>query len=242
MGLPATLAAPGPARAAGHGCETMSRMRTPPRTGLAALALGAALATALAGCGSAAAPAPPTGVDGLVVPTPSPDPDDFTATVDNPWFPLPPGARWRYDDRSVAEAATGPEIEGVATTSLVRTAADGTITRDHFAQDRSGNVWWFGHEGSDDAWQAGADGAEAGLMMPARPRVGDGFRSTPGTVSTVEARDDEVTVPLATYGDTVVLEVAASADGLGGHSDVYARGVGLVRDDATGLVAYDEPR
>lgn len=231
MGLPATLAAPGPARGAGHGCETMGAMRIL----LAAATAGAVLT--LAGCGSAAAPSPPTGVDGLVVPTPSPEARDFVRIVDNPWFPLRPGARWQYDDRSAAEATTGPEVAGVATTTLVRTAADGTTTRDHFAQDRAGNVWWFGREGQ---WQAGTAGAEAGLMMPARPRVGDGYRSAPGEVSTVDDRDEEVTVPLATYDDTVVLEVVGP--GGAGRTEVYARGVGLVRASATGLVAYDEPR
>ena len=207
------------------------------RTLLAAATAGAVLA--LAGCGSAAAPSPPSGVDGLVIPTPGPRASDFVATVDNPWLPLRPGARWRYDDRSLAEAVAGPEIAGVATTTLVRTGAGGAVVRDHFAQDRAGNVWWFGREGGEAPWRAGVDGAEAGLMMPARPRLGDGFRSQPDAVSTVEARGRRVTVPLASYDDTLVLEVAGAG---GSHTDVYARGVGLVQSDATGLVAYDEPR
>ena len=44
---------------------------------------------------------------------------------------------------------------------------------DFFAQDRDGNVWWLGRAGE---WEAGVDGARAGLVVPADPRVGDGYR------------------------------------------------------------------
>ncbi|MBM0124665.1 hypothetical protein [Pimelobacter simplex] len=218
-------------------------MRTRVPATIAALTLAG---TVLAGCGSASAPSPPSGVDGLVVPTPDPDPADFVARVDNPWLPLAPGSRWQYADPATGAATLtltvepGPAADGVATTTLVRASADGTVVRDLYAQDRAGNVWWFGREGQ---WRAGENGAEAGLAMPAAPRFGDGFRtaSAPGLseVATVAALDEEVTVPLATYRRTVTLEVE---DATGSRREVYARGTGLVRTDEAGLVAYDEAR
>lgn len=229
--------------------EAMTTSTTTPRRRAAALAAAVVLASAAgAGCGSASAPSPPSGVDGLVIPTPDPDPADFVAEVDNPWFPLPVGARWEYDDDTATAgpslevtAASGPRIAGVRTTTRVRTPAAGAAVRDHFAQDRDGNVWWFGREGE---WRAGEDGAEAGLAMPATPRVGDGFRPAltadlARATATVEDLGLTVAVPLSSYDDTVVLEVS---DGLLARTEVYARGVGLVRTDETGLVAYDEPR
>lgn len=229
----------------------MSSSRRPVvRTAIAATVLLPGMA--LGACGSAAAPSPPSGVDGLVIPTPDPTPSDFVASVDNPWLPLAVGSRRVYVDlRSEMPAFTvtvekGPEIAGIATTTAVRTNADGSTVRDHFAQDRAGNVWWFGHEdpsGTSATWQAGTKGAEAGLAMPAHPRLGDGFRTAvaPGLdqVATVAQRGEEVTVPHSTYTDTVEVDVAD--DGVT-HQDVYAKGVGLVRSSTTGLADFDEAR
>ncbi len=58
-------------------------------------------------------------------------------------------------------------------------------TRDWYAQDRRGNVWYLGEataelnpDGSvktrEGSWQAGVDGAHAGIFMPAHPRRGQG--------------------------------------------------------------------
>lgn len=224
-------------------------MRTSARsnTRLAAVALAALVA--LSGCGSASAPSAPTGVDGLVVPTPDPRPSDFVDVVDNPWFPLLPGTRWEYDvagatDRTlVLEVEPGGDIAGVSTTALVRTSADGTVVRDHYAQDTAGNVWWFGREAPTGAWQAGVDGAEAGLAVPAEPRRGDGFvtgrAGGEDAVATVVELGEAVDVPLGEFDDTLVLDV--EADGLT-RRDVHVRGVGLVRTGEAGLVARDEPR
>lgn len=147
-------------------------MRTTGATAAATCAASLALALLLGGCGTASPTSPPTGVDELVVPTPSPDADDFVAEIDNPWFLGDLGA----------EAATGgtEEVAGVEVT---------VVGDDYYAQDRRGNVWWFGTAGE---WQAGADGAQAGLAMPAEPRYGDSWRTAyvPGVVEDVTAVTD----------------------------------------------------
>lgn len=185
------------------------------------------LALAASGCGTASAPSPPAGVDELVIPTPSPDPSDFTAVVDNPWLALPADeASYVVTDatgthRLVVSVEPGPEIDGVATTAAV-TVERGVTTTDWYAEDRRGNVWWFGREGE---WQAGSDGAEAGLAMAATPRIGDGYRTgylagTVEDVATVESlEDDELTVGVA----------SALSPGVT-RQLTYRRDVGLVRD------------
>jgi hypothetical protein len=200
------------------------------------------LPLALSGCGSASVSSPPSGVDKLVVPTPSPDPADFVTAVDNPWLPLIPGRAWVYQVVDVAGAhertvavEDGPEIAGVATTARVGTES-GETTTDWFAQDRDGNVWWFGREGE---WQAGAGGAEAGLAMPAAPRVGDGFRTAyqPGVVEdvvTVLALDGMATVPAASYDGLLVTRQTTELSLGSSVEQSWARDVGLVEETSLG--------
>jgi hypothetical protein len=204
-----------------------------------------ALVVALAGCGTASEPSPPTGIDELTIPTPSPDPADFVEGVDNPWFPLAPGSTWRYQvigavgaTDQLVTVAPGPVVAGVATTARV-SRQDGVVTRDWYAQDTDGNVWWFGREGE---WQAGTDGAEAGLAMPAHPRVGDGYRTAyaPGTnedVATVTALDAEVTVPAGTFDGLLVVETTSALDPQARRTSYVAAGIGPVEEDGPGRTA-----
>ena len=200
------------------------------------IVLVAVLAPVLGGCGSASVSSPPSGVDELTIPTPSPDPGDFVAVVDNPWLPLPAGRTWTYDVVDVAgghrltiTVAPGPDVEGVATTARVSTES-GRATTDWFAQDADGNVWWFGREGE---WTAGAAGAEAGLAMPADPRVGDGYRlalqeGVVEDVATVTSVRGSATVPAGSYDDLLVTEVTSDLEATGPTVQYWSRGLGLV--------------
>jgi hypothetical protein len=59
-------------------------------------------------------------------------------------------------------------------------------TFDWYAQDRRGNVWYLGESTKEyengkvvstrGSWEAGVDGARAGIAMPARPRPGLQYR------------------------------------------------------------------
>lgn len=210
------------------------------------------------GCNAAPPISPTGGVDGLVIPTPSPSVSDFTAEVDNPWFPLLPGSRWRYRLLgATSEGATvlasvvgGSEIAEVDTVGLrtLTTSAGGTVTEviDYYAQDQAGNVWWFGRDG---VWSAGEPGARAGLVMAARPRLGDGYRqaSAPGFTESraqVLLVGQRFTTSRTTYDGVVAI---ASEDDLrptARYVSYYAPGVGLirreVRDTVTGTIELEE--
>lgn len=203
------------------------------------------LVAALTSCGTASEPSPPTGIDELTIPTPSPEPDDFVDVVDNPWFPLPPGSTWRYQVIGATDAtellvtvAPGPVVAGVTTTARV-SREDGVVTTDWFAQDADGNVWWFGRDGE---WQAGTAGAEAGLAMPADPRVGDGYRTAyaPGTVedvATVRAVDASATVPAGTFEGLLVLDTTSAPDTQRERTVYVAEGLGPVEETTLGRTA-----
>jgi hypothetical protein len=225
----------------------------------------AAVLALLTGCGAAGQANPekigPRGVDELVIPTPDPDPDDFVDRVDNPWLPLAPGTVWSYDvSGSVVrglEVSVEDEPQVVARISCVVVHSVGTDARGdvviegeaYYAQDSRGNVWVFGEDtrslapatrGLSQSWSADVHGAEAGLAMPASPRVGDGYvralLPSGAERSTVLSLDEERTVPAGTFGG-LLLVIETPGDAPGGESvfrRAYAEGIGLVQEARSG--------
>jgi hypothetical protein len=148
------------------------------------------------GCGDAtdttspaAAPASPPTAKGL-------EPGTFAhaTTVDNQWFPLVPGTQMMWEghaldgsdklERKVVFTVTDlvKEIAGVPTVVIYELDyTDGELEEaelSFFAQDDEGSVWHLGEypeeyeEGEivkHPAWIAGAQGALAGIHMPATP-------------------------------------------------------------------------
>jgi hypothetical protein len=128
------------------------------------------------------------------------DPGNFTSPVPNPYFPITPGKVLHYRGSEdgvhyrerVEIADTTKTIQGVTTTVVldVLRRADGSLaekTHDWYADDNSGNVWYFGENTAtydrhghvrsrEGSWEAGVDGARAGLIMPAHPAVTDAYR------------------------------------------------------------------
>jgi hypothetical protein len=127
--------------------------------------------------------------------SPGPTPSRFVAGVTNPWFPLRPGTTWVYrgekDGKTARDVVTVPGrtklIAGVRCTVVWdRLYLRGKLeerTTDWYAQDKAGNVWYFGEDTAElDAqgrvtsregtWRTGVHGARAGIYMPAHPRVG----------------------------------------------------------------------
>jgi hypothetical protein len=125
----------------------------------------------------------------------TPPASNFSARVDNPWFPLKPGTRYVY----VGVKDGKPSRDIVTVSHRTKTIAGvpcvvvedrlylgghlGERTTDWYSQDSRGNVWYFGETTAElDArgqitstagtWMAGVDGARAGIYMPAHPRVG----------------------------------------------------------------------
>jgi hypothetical protein len=227
-------------------------LRRSPRVAVLALA---ALFPALAGCAADPPTVDPAGVDLLEVPTPTPDPGDFVVGIDNPWLPLLPGARWVYESTegetiTVTVTDRTREVAGV-TTTVVRDVVteDGEVveaTSDWFAQDDDGNVWYFGEatveydgRGRPDpggSWEAGVDGAQAGIAMLAQPRRGDGYQQeyAPGEAEdrgTVLGLDEQVDTGRATLDHLLQIEDTTPLEpGLVEHK-YYQRETGLVFEE-----------
>jgi hypothetical protein len=124
---------------------------------------------------------------------------DFVRRVDNPWYPLIPGMRWFYrgfdgDTRTVDRQRVThrkKRIEGVRTTvvhdEVLIHHKPREVTRDFYAQDRHGNVWYFGENtkeldrhgnviSREGSFQAGRDGARPGVYISAHAKLGDKAR------------------------------------------------------------------
>ena len=128
------------------------------------------------------------------------DPSRFSTRIDNTWWPMRPGSRWVY--RETAPDGTHQRVV-VTVTNRTKLIANGVRARvvrdvvtadgkpvektdDWYAQDRSGNIWYLGEHTTEfkdgkpistkGSFEAGVDGAQAGVIMPARPRVGLRYR------------------------------------------------------------------
>ena len=185
------------------------------------------------------------------------DPSEFTAEVTNQWFPLEPGTRWTYRETTedgekvrvvVTATAETYEVANGVTARTVRDTVtlDGDIiedTLDWYAQDADGTVWYLGEDTAEfengeistreGSFEAGVDGAQAGVIMPASPDVGMTYRQE---YYEGEAEDhgevlglgEQTTVPAGDYDGLV-----QTADTTPLEPDVlehkyYADGVGLV--------------
>jgi hypothetical protein len=188
---------------------------------------------------------------------PSIDPADFTTTIDNPWFPLVPGTRWVLQGSGDAEGEVD-EVEVLAETRTVMgvecvvvrdvVSVDGEpleVTEDWYAQDADGNVWYFGEETAEyengeivstaGAWEAGVDGAQPGIIMPAAPALEVTYRQE---YYAGEAEDlakavevgASVTTPFAAYDDVLVTEDWTPLEPDVAERKFYARGIGLVME------------
>lgn len=130
--------------------------------------------------------------------TPELNVSEFSEVIDNRYFTLTPGTKYIY------EGMTGEGLErtetyvteekrivnGVETTVVWdRVLLDGELieeTYDWYAQDKEGNVWYFGEDSkgyengtivsTSGSWEAGIDGAEAGIIMKANPSTGERYK------------------------------------------------------------------
>lgn len=188
-----------------------------------------------------------------------PSPAHFTrGRVDNPWFPLRPGNRLVYRGteeghrlRDVFYVSHRTRVVDGVTCRVVRDRlfSDGILrerTTDWYAQTRRGTVWYFGEQTAEldrhgrvlsreGSFRSGRGGAEAGVFMPARPRVGQSFQQEdlPGhaedrfTVTDLSARVD---VPLlASAHALLTTESSVLEPGVLDHK-LYVRDLGTVRE------------
>ncbi len=183
-------------------------------------------------------------------------PPAYSARVDNPWFPLRPGTVYVYrgvkDGQAARDVVTVTHriktIEGAPCVVVKdRLFLDGTLeerTTDWYSQDRRGNVWYFGEATAEldtrghvttteGSWQAGRDGARAGIYMPARPVPGrfgrqELYKGQAEDHFEVLTRRASVSVPYASsHRALLTKEWTPLEPGVVDHK-YYVRGIGTV--------------
>jgi hypothetical protein len=180
-------------------------------------------------------------------------PGDFTTRIDNPYWPMRPGARWVYREgrrgrvvvtvtrrkRRIANGVTARVVRDVVTERGRRVE----VTDDWYAQDRAGNVWYLGEDTTEydarsraskaGSWEAGRDGAEPGIVMPADPQPGMTYRQehAPGEAedaARVLSLDEKARVPAGRFKEMLMTKDYTPLEPWALEYKFYARGVGPV--------------
>lgn len=191
------------------------------------------------------------------------DPADFVRVIDNPFFPLTPGTTFIYE----GQTPDGVEHDEFFVTHRTRVIMgvtcvevrdsvriDGKIaedTLDWFAQDKDGNVWYFGEnthelEGGlittiDGTFLAGVNHAKPGIIMEAHPGVGDFYRQefdlgNAEDFAQVTGLNASVTVPFGTFSQCLKTKETTPLEPDLLEDKFYCREVGnvLTVDHVTG--------
>jgi hypothetical protein len=183
------------------------------------------------------------------------DPKDFTAKVTNRYFPLIPGRTLVYQKKSsegteVIRVTTRPETIEIAGVECAIVHDVVTLdgepvedTDDWYAQDRDGNVWYFGEiarnfedgllDNLDGSWRTGKDGAKPGILMQGTPRPGKTYRQEfllgeAEDVALILSLDDTVEVPAGKFTNCLRTEDWTPLEPDVAEHKFYAPGIGLV--------------
>lgn len=177
---------------------------------------------------------------------------DIGETVEpNPYFPLKAGVTHIYkgDDQTITVTVTEDtkEIMGV-TCVVVRDVVEenGIViedTDDWYAQDKDGNVWYFGEDttafkdgkaSTEGAWTAGVNGALPGVVMWAKPEVGTVYRQEyyaghAEDMGKVLSLTDSASTPAASCdGTCLVTEDTTPLEPDALEHKYYAPGIGFI--------------
>jgi hypothetical protein len=206
------------------------------------------------------------------------DPADFTVSIDNPYWPMSTGTTWVYSEtdtkgtnqKVVVEVtdetkmiANGIEARVVRDT-VTENGAPVEITDDWYAQDKAGNIWYLGEAttayekgkpvSTEGSFEAGVDGAQAGVIMPARLRVGQHYRQeylegqAEDRASTFSL-NERAEVPFRYFPKALMIREENPLEPRNLEYKFYARGVGPVLavsvsggSDREELVSYHRGR
>ena len=183
------------------------------------------------------------------------NPADFSANIDNRQWPMTVGSRWVYRVVDTADGSVQRDV--IKVTRRTKLIADGIrarvvsdvvtdhgkpteVTKDWYAQDSRGNVWYFGENTvayehgrkvNNGTWEAGVDGNMPGVALPAKPKVGLSYREeySKGVAedqSRVLALDEQAQVPAGHFKPALMTEDYSPIEPKVSEIKFYAKGSG----------------
>jgi hypothetical protein len=216
----------------------------------AAVALGLGIGPVASGAASHSCPRLPQGDEPVHL-----QPADFTANIDNSQWPMTVGSQWVYRVVDTSDGSVKRDV--ITVTPRTKLIADGIearvvrdivtdhgkpveATRDWYAQDKCGTVWYFGENTvefvnskpvDNGSWEAGVDGNMPGVALPARQRVGLTYREeySKGVAedqSRVLALDEQAQVPAGHYTPVLMTEDFSPIEPGVSELKFYAKGSG----------------
>jgi hypothetical protein len=179
------------------------------------------------------------------------DAADFVEQIDNPYWPMAAGSRWVYrEDGQRVEVTVieqTKEVLGIQATVVHDVVTeDGELvedTYDWYAQDKDGNLWYLGEatkeyengkvKTTEGSWEAGVDGAEAGVLLPGEPEVGMSYRQEyyKGEAEDrgeILSLDERVEVSFGSFDGVLMTKDTTPLEPDVLEHKFYARGVGPV--------------
>jgi hypothetical protein len=184
------------------------------------------------------------------------DPADFVAEIDNPYWPMSPGSTWVYRETDAEGAVQRVEVTVTDRTKTILgieatvvhdvVTEDGELIEDTFdwyAQDTAGNVWYLGETTKEfdngkvsttkGSWEAGVDGAQAGIIVPADPEVGMTYRQEyyageAEDEGEVLSLDERAEVPFGSFANLLMTKDTTPLEPDILEHKFYAEGVGPI--------------
>lgn len=189
------------------------------------------------------------------------DPADFTTAIDNPYWPMRPGNRWVYRETDAQGANQRVEVTVTRRTRRIANGIEARVvhdvatedgepvevTDDWYAQDSKGNVWYLGEhtteyengkpKTTEGSFEAGVDGAQPGVVVPASPEPGMAYRQEyyaghAEDSAVVLGVHEQAQVPAGIFKDALMTKDLNPLEPKLVELKFYARGVGPVLEIA----------
>ncbi len=203
------------------------------------------------------------------------NPADFTTEIEHPYWPMKAGSRWIFRETDAEGSVSRVVVTVLNKTKTImgiearivhdQVTEDGEVKEDTFdwyAQDAEGNLWYLGEDTTEyengkpktkeGSWEAGVDGALAGVILPAHPEVGMTYREEyykghAEDGASILSVDAFAKVPYGTFDDGIQTRNFSGIEPDVIEEKIYAKGVGVVLEitvsggsDRTELASYKE--